>query len=197
MADDAEMRVAIVDCGSSKVPDIGHAISLAGATANVIAPSELRTLSSDRPAAIIISGNPALIKDTGTKFLADFDVLHELSIPTLGICFGHQVIGLLFGADVTVGKEDRELRRMEFLGDSRLFDEISDKEVFQEDHIEEVTVPENFVHLATSSHCHNEAMMHRELPLYGVQFHPESSGRAGERLIKNFVSLAREKTIAG
>lgn len=154
-------------------------------------------LLSDRPAAIIISGNPALIKDTGTNFLADFDVLRELSIPTLGICFGHQVIGLLYGADVTMGKEDRELRRMEFLGNSRLFDEISDEDVFQEDHTEEVAVPENFVHLATSSHCHNEAMMHREFPLYGVQFHPENSGRAGKRLIENFLSLAREKTVAG
>ena len=60
---------------------------------------------------------------------------------------------------------------------------------FRKTTLEEVALPEHFIHLASSSHCFNEAMMHCELPVYGVQFHPESSGDAGRQLLKNFLSL--------
>jgi imidazoleglycerol phosphate synthase glutamine amidotransferase subunit HisH len=40
-------------------------------------------------------------------------------------------------------------------------------------------------------------MMHRDLPVYGVQFHPESSGDAGQQLLKNFLSLLRKPGPAG
>ena len=182
-------KVAIIACGSSKVPDIARVLADAGADPFVIRPNELSTLVSDPPTAIVISGNPALIRDTGTNFLADFEVLRDITLPILGICFGHQVIGMLYGESVTIGKEDRGLRQLEILQDEPLFDGLSGDDVFQEDHIEEVALPQNFIHLASSSHCCNEAMMHRELPVYGVQFHPESSGDAGGQLIRNFLSL--------
>jgi len=182
-------KVAIVDCGSSKVPDIARVLADSNADPFVIHPYELAALVSNLPAAIVISGNPALIRDTGTSFLADFEMLPNLTLPILGICFGHQVIGMLYGEQVTIGKEDRDLRQLEILQDNSLFDGLSGDDAFQEDHIEEVALPEHFIHLASSSHCFNEAMMHRERPVYGVQFHPESSGDAGRQLLKNFLSL--------
>jgi GMP synthase (glutamine-hydrolysing) len=182
-------RIAIVDCGSNKVPDIARVLTSSGADPFVIQANELSALAPDLPAAIIISGNPALIRDTGQGFLEDFALLRDLTIPILGICFGHQVIGMLYGADVTLGKEDRSLRHLDILQDNPLFAGLSGDNVFQEDHTEEVALPEHFVHLAASSHCANEVMMHRDLPVYGVQFHPESSGDAGHRLLKNFLSL--------
>jgi GMP synthase (glutamine-hydrolysing) len=187
---EASQRVVVVDCGSSKVPTIVGVLENLGATADVIYPHQLPEIVSNLPAAIVISGNPALICDTGTDFLADFEVLRTLSLPMLGICFGHQVIGMLYDAEVTIGKEDRDLRRMEILQVEPLFTGLSGDDEFQQDHIEEITLPRDFIHLATSSHCFNEAMMHPELPIYGVQFHPESSGIAGKTLIANFLSIA-------
>ncbi|MDH3416138.1 MAG: hypothetical protein OEM64_07520 [Gammaproteobacteria bacterium] len=183
-------RVVVVDCGSSKVPSIADVLESLGAKADIISAHQLPGIVADVPAAIIISGNPALICDTGTDFLADFDVLRELRLPVLGICFGHQVIGMLYGAEVSIGTEDRDLRRMEILQGEPLFAGLSGEDEFQEDHIEEITLPRGFIHLATSSHCFNEAMAHPELPVCGVQFHPESSGRAGKALIANFLSIA-------
>ena len=182
-------KVAIVDCGSSKVPDIARVLADAGADPFVLQPDAIQAMLTEPPAAIILSGNPALIRDTGTDFLADFAALRDLAVPILGICFGHQVIGMLYGEEVTIGKEDRGLRQLEILQQSRLFEGLSGDHVFQEDHTEEVALPENFMHLASSSHCFNEAMKHCELPMYGVQFHPESSADAGERLLRNFLAL--------
>lgn len=184
-------RVTIIDCGSAKVPDIVRAIENLDAAASVITPGQLPAIASRTPAAIIISGNPALICDSGTDFLHDFDVLRTLELPILGICFGHQVIGMLYGAEVTMGKEDRELRRVEILQTKPLFGKISADSKFQQDHTEEIPLPQGFTRLATSSHCFNEAMMHCERPLYGVQFHPETSGEAGEQLFANFLSLVK------
>lgn len=188
---ETSQRVVVVDCGSSKVPTIAGVLESLGAKTDIIAPHQLPEIVSDLPSAIIISGNPALICDTGTDFLADFDVLRALRLPVLGICFGHQVIGILYGAEVSIGKEDRDLRRMQILQGGPMFAGLSGEDEFQEDHTEEITLPRDFVHLATSSHCFNEAMVHRELPVYGVQFHPESSGRAGKALIANFLSIAK------
>ena len=189
----AKPKVAIVDCGSSKVPDLAHVLEDLGAVPTVIRPDQLPAIVSDLPAAIVISGNPALICETGTEFLADFEVLRALSLPVLGICFGHQVVGMLYGAEVRIGKEDRDLRPVEILTADRLFSGLSSDSVFQQDHTEEIGLPRDFDHLATSSHCFNEAMVHRERPLYGVQFHPESSGDAGKQLIANFLSLAKKE----
>ncbi len=183
--------VTIIDCGSTKVPDIVRAIENLGSAASVIAPGQLPAIAASPPAAVIISGNPALITESGTDFLHDFEVLRTLELPVLGICFGHQVIGMLYGAEVTMGKEDRELRRVEILQADPLFGKISADSKFQQDHTEEIPLPRDFTHLATSSHCFNEAMMHRDRPLYGVHFHPESSGEAGEQLFANFLSLVK------
>jgi len=185
-------RVVVVDCGSSKVQSIAGILEDLGAKADIICTHQLSEIVCDLPTAIIISGNPTLICETGTDFLADFDVLRALRLPVLGICFGHQVIGMLYGAEVSIGKEDRDLRRVEILQSEPLFAGLSGEDEFQEDHTEEITLPRGFSHLATSSHCFNEAMVHPELPVYGVQFHPESSGSAGKALIGNFLSIAQQ-----
>ena len=91
----ANQEVAIVDCGSSKVPYLAQVLEDLGAVPHVIRPDQLPAMVSKLPTAIIISGNPALICETGTNFLADFEVLRTLSMPVLGICFG--IVKPLFG----------------------------------------------------------------------------------------------------
>lgn len=186
-------KVVIVDCNSSKVPNIARVVEELDVESCLLRPHQLPGIASNPPAAVIISGNPALVCETGTGFLTDFKVLRTLNVPVLGICFGHQVIGLLYGAEVITGKEDRGQRQVELLQTDPLFNGLSAKIIFQQDHTEEVALPKDFLHLATSSHCFNESMKHPERPMWGVQFHPESSGSAGKQLIANFLSCTNKR----
>jgi GMP synthase (glutamine-hydrolysing) len=78
---------------------------------------------------------------------------------------------------------------VEFLKECDVFKDIRSGTRFHESHEEFVGVPGSFEPLARSGSCENEAMKHIAKPLYGVQFHPEVSGEAGERLIRNFAGL--------
>jgi GMP synthase (glutamine-hydrolysing) len=63
-----------------------------------------------------------------------------------------------------------------------------------EDHCEAVGIPADFIHVAVSDATINEAMMHKERKLYGVQFHPEVSGMHGAVILENFVHICLNST---
>lgn len=181
--------IAIVNCGSSKVPDIARMLEEHGAKTKVIQPGEIAALDLSPLSAIVLSGNPALFRDTGTELVSDYERLRAAELPILGICFGHQVIGLLHGADVSIGAEDRDLRPLELLAPHPLFEGMPPQPAFKEDHTEEISLPAGFVHLARSALCENEAMAHATKPIYSVQCHPEVSGDNGSRFFGNFLAL--------
>jgi GMP synthase (glutamine-hydrolysing) len=62
-----------------------------------------------------------------------------------------------------------------------------------EDHCEAISIPANFIHVAVSDACVNEAMMHQTKSLFGVQFHPEVSGNHGRVIIENFVHICQQQ----
>ena len=119
-------------------------------------------------------------------------MLLKSRLPMLGICFGHQIIGMHFGAKISKGEERRGDEEIEILKPSKLFMDINEKVIIQQEaHFEEITLPEKFQLLATSRRTNNEAMEHKEKPIWGTQFHPEVSGKIGQKIIKNFLSLTK------
>ena len=127
------------------------------------------------------------LTETNPKpYLKALDFLKTYKNPVLGICFGHQLLGILHGAQVSLCKEDRNWQEIIIEQSSTLFNYIRKPYRMVEDHTEEVTLPEDFKLLATSKVCKNEAMQHKIKPLFGVQFHPEVSERGGLQLLKNF-----------
>jgi GMP synthase (glutamine-hydrolysing) len=178
--------ILIIDCGSSKVSRFKEILDDFGQENVTISIEQLKDDKVHSYAGIIISGAPILVTEIDPKpYLDQFSFIKSYSRPVLGVCFGHQMLGMTFGAEAYACKPARIDQEVELMTDSILFDNIQDFK-FNQDHCEAISVPDNWVHLASSHICSNEAMQHSDRPLYGVQFHPETSSTNGEQLLKNF-----------
>ncbi len=184
--------ILIIDSGSQKTPFIEKAVDefMDYQTVSIYDFKEEHLLNK---LGVIISGAPLLITEMDpTPYLEKMNWIKSTTIPTFGICFGHQIIGLLFGAFGSRMREDRDWQTIDLVESSSLFDRLPDEFQMMEDHCETISIPPNFKLTASSDACINEAMEHNEKPLYGVQFHPEVSGNHGILLIENFIKICQK-----
>jgi GMP synthase (glutamine-hydrolysing) len=181
--------ILIVDCGSKKTPYIEEAVDLY-VDYKTIGFFDLKKEACEGIQGMIISGAPILVTEVNMKtYMDQIQFLKDVSFPILGICFGHQILGIIHGSFASRQKEDRDWQTIETIEDSPLFDRLPTEFEMMEDHCESISVPKDFKLIACSDACVNEAMMHIEKPMFGVQFHPEVSGNLGFVLIENFVNI--------
>lgn len=147
-----------------------------------------------KPDAIVISPGPGKPSDAGVCI----ELIRQLKgrIPILGVCLGHQAIGEAFGATVTHAS-----RLMH--GKTSLLTDVADDIIFKgikkpvqvaryhSLSVQESTLPEELEVTARSDDGELMAMRHREYPIYGLQFHPESVMTPdGSAMIRNFLEGA-------
>lgn len=142
-----------------------------------------------RPEGILLSPGPGKPKDAA----ASRNVLREFQgkIPILGVCLGHQVIGEAFGATVCKGKRPMHGKISELHHDGTgLFAGLPDPFRVTRYHsliVAEETLPGALKINARTGDGSVMALEHRELPVYGVQFHPEAVlTEYGRELLWNF-----------
>lgn len=185
--------VTIINCGSTKTPDIEKLVSLHNESTEVISWDDANQHPFHHSKAVIISGGPHLFTDSEelhSEMMARFEFLKQLEKPTLGICLGHQAIALTFGGKVYRDIERRDTDEVEILRDHPLFHQLGSQPIFKEDHCEGIWPSEQMTVLAQSEFYETEAIKIIGRPMLGVQFHPEVSGSNGEKLIENFLNWA-------
>ncbi|TMI17580.1 hypothetical protein E6H33_02170 [Candidatus Bathyarchaeota archaeon] len=150
------------------------------------------------PDLVILTGSSALLSKPRTRerFQPEIDLVRKAEFPVLGICYGHQIIGSAFHAQMRdLGQMLRGYEKVSVVKKHPLFDGLPSDLVVAESHRQELTrVPDGFHHLAQSTTSMVEAMVHRSKPIYGVQFHPERSDDEhphGRMILQNLLKQIR------
>jgi len=146
------------------------------------------------PERIVISPGPGTPLDAGISN----DVIRTFGarLPILGVCLGHQCIGQVYGGTVTNAGEIRHGKTsLIYHDDKGVFNGLPNPFSAVRYHslaVKEAGLPDC---LQISAHTENGIIMglrHKELPIEGVQFHPESIiTKAGKDLLKNFLRMEK------
>ena len=150
---------------------------------------EIKKLS---PSHIILSPGPGRPENAGIII----DVVKNVRVPILGVCLGHQAICAAFGAKITYAKKLMHGKQSEIIceTDSPLFKNLPIRFFVGRYHslvAESATLPADLKITARALND-NEimAVQHKTLPIYGVQFHPESIlTPQGKTILKNFLEV--------
>ena len=148
---------------------------------------EIRALHPDR---IILSPGPGRPEDAGITMAA---VQLGQEVPLLGVCLGHQAICAAFGGTVTYAKQlmHGKQSRVTFDRTCPLFRGLPEQGLVARYHSLAVaadTLPPELKATARTEDGEIMAMQHRQYPIYGVQFHPESiMTPEGKTMLKNFI----------
>lgn len=142
------------------------------------------------PGHIILSPGPGRPEDAGIIM----DVVKNIhNIPILGVCLGHQAICAAFGATVTYAKELMygKQSHVSFDADCLLFKgcpEVAPVARYHSLAADADTIPEYLKITALTTEGEVMAVQHKDYPIYGVQFHPESIMTPdGKQMLKNFI----------
>lgn len=134
-------------------------------------------------------GNPFEPLNLSTNFIA----LMNFQVPVMGFCLGHEILAAAWRGRIKKLSEyhtKNEVVRIT-VPDDPLFKGIGQQELMLRKrhwfHVAEL--PDSFISLASSDTTPNEIIRHRELPLYGIQAHPEVSGPLGLKLVSNFLEI--------
>ena len=186
------MRVLLIDNFDSFVFNLAQYLGSLGAEPVVVrndaAVDDLVALAPD---AVVISPGPGHPRDAGCCV----DAIHAFArrVPLLGVCLGHQAIGLAYGGNVVRAEALMHGKTSEIHHQSQgVFDGLPNPFTATRYHslvIQPESLPGTLEVTASTSDGVIMGVRHREYPTQGVQFHPESiMTPAGMGLLRNFLS---------
>ena len=154
----------------------------------------LKGIARLKPSSIVISPGPGRPSDAGISnaLITTF----AGRIPILGVCLGHQCIGEVYGGEVVRAKRPMHGKTSRIYHDrSAMFRGLPSPFEATRYHsliVKRETLPRALRVTAWTSDREIMGLAHRSLPVYGVQFHPESIlTSVGKDLLKNFLALAK------
>ncbi len=188
--------ILMIDNYDSFTYNLVHLMGAMGAEMRVfrndaITVAEARAL---RPAAVVISPGPCAPDRAGISV----ELIRQISgtLPLLGVCLGHQAVGLAFGARVAQAQSIMHGKTSRVRHSGRgLYAGLKNPFVAGRYHSLAVSrdglPPELVVEAEAEGDDEIMGLRHRRHPTFGVQFHPESIlTPSGKRLLRNFLELA-------
>lgn len=196
-ADIHQHRILILDFGSQYTQLIARRVREVGVYSEIHAwdmpESDIRAFN---PSGVVLSGGPESVTQPNSPRAPE--VVFELGVPVLGICYGMQTMAVQMGGAVE-GSETSEFgyAQIRRKTEGGLLHDISDQldssgqmmlDVWMSHGDKVVTLPEDFLLTAETDSCPIAAMAHRDKPWFGIQFHPEVTHTSqGERIFEHFV----------
>jgi GMP synthase (glutamine-hydrolysing) len=189
IATSSEGTVLVLDFGAQYAQLIARRVREAHVHSEIvprdITPDEIR---QRRPLGLILSGGPASVY-AEDAYRMDPEVL-DLGVPTLGICYGHQLMADLAGGEVAnTGEGEFGNTLLEVTGGSVLMHGLAPRQNVWMSHRDQVVEPPpGFLSVAVSEGSAVAVMEDRERALFGVQFHPEVAHTpSGTDVLKRFL----------
>lgn len=150
-------------------------------------------IEKEKPSHIVISPGPGFPKDAGISI----EVIRKLGkkIPILGVCLGHQAIGEAFGGKVIHSKKlmHGKVSDINISNECRIFKGMPHRIKAGRYHsliVEKDTLPPELEMTASTDDGEIMGLQHREYPVFGIQFHPESIlTPEGKQILNNFIHI--------
>jgi anthranilate synthase/aminodeoxychorismate synthase-like glutamine amidotransferase len=187
-------HVLVVDNYDSFTYNLVQAFLTTGAQVTVGYNDDLSSEVAEemRPTHLVVSPGPGRPEDAG----ASVELIRHFAgrIPVLGVCLGHQAIGVAFGGTVDHALSLMHGKSSEIYHDRRsLFAGLPNPFQAGRYHslaVAEANLPEELMISAYTSDGEIMGLRHKKLPVEGVQFHPESVlTPLGDRLVANFLVM--------
>ena len=186
--------ILVLDNYDSFTYNLVHYIGECGEEVMVVRNDEItgEQVEDLNPKKIVISPGPCTPNEAGISI----ELIKKSSVPILGVCLGHQAIGAAFGGNIIKAPEifHGKLSKVEH-NQKKIFNGIDSPYSVVRYHsliIEKDSLP-NELEITGVLEDNPEVIMaieHKEKPIYGVQFHPESiETNFGMKLIENFLKL--------
>ena len=187
----------LIDNYDSFTYNLFHYLGELGADVRVVRNDEISATEALKlkPDGIVLSPGPCTPNEAG--ICLDVIKLANGAMPILGVCLGHQAIGQVYGGSVVRAPEPMhgKLSRIHHTGKS-VFRGLNND--FQATRYHSLTIdppsmPASLEVTATSEDGVIQGVMHKNHPVHGVQFHPESiASENGHALLANFLQIARD-----
>ncbi len=189
------MRVVVIDNIDSFVYNLVQYVGELGAEPVVLTNrASIRDIEKARPDRILISPGPKTPNEAGVSV----EAIRKFGtkVPVLGVCLGHQAIGCAFGGRVVPAKRlmHGKVSKITHYGGG-LFRGIPNPFEATRYHslvVDRATLPKCFEITAATTDRDKEIMglKHKDCPIFGVQFHPESILTTyGKKIIDNFLEV--------
>lgn len=196
-ADIHARKILILDFGSQYTQLIARRVREVGVYSEIrafdMAPDEIREYN---PSGIILSGGPESVAMESSPRAPE--LVFELGVPVLGICYGMQVMAQQFGGKVQCSNvSEFGYAQIRQVGNGGLLHDIRDHiddhgkgllDVWMSHGDKVVELPPEFELIAETESCPIAGMAHKDKPFFGIQFHPEVTHTLqGKRIFEHFV----------